>query len=144
MRIIFLDFDGVLNTFTKFSEAGTFSKAAVSNLNRLLGSAPDLKVVISSAWRKHGLEFCKKLLEKNGIDSSIAIDCTDFDNVAEGSIHRGVYIARWLKQHPEVNHFVIIDDHSDMDDLSNHLVKTNSWIGITESDVSQALEILQK
>lgn len=144
MRVLFLDFDGVLNTFTKFSHAGHFSKPACGNLNSLLERASDLLIVVTSAWRRHGLERVKEILQSNGIDSNRVIGITEYDNVAEGSVPRGVYIDRWLKQHPEVYQFVIIDDQSDMNELRSHLVKTNSWIGLTASDIKQALEILNK
>lgn len=143
MRVIFLDLDGVLNTFSHFSSTGDFSKSACKHLKDLLGKVSDLMIVVSSSYRLHGLDACKAILDKNGIDPKRVIDITD-DIKEDGTNDRGYHIKKWLDRHPKVFSFVIIDDESDMDDLMNKLVKTNSFIGITKKDIDLALEILNK
>jgi len=131
----FLDFDGVVIV------NGVFSKAAVFNLNSLLEKEPELKIVISSSWRHKGLEFCKILLEENGIDSDKVIGMTDAKLSEEG---RGGHIERYLYSH-DVDKFVILDDQGpkDMDNISSYLVKTNPFVGLTASDVAKAIKILK-
>jgi hypothetical protein len=144
MKIIFLDIDGILNVFSNYSKDHNFSRSACNNLNDLLSKEPDLKIVISSAWRRHGILFVQNLFRKNSLPYDKIIDITEFDNKSEASIDRGVYIKRWMDKHPEVTKFVIFDDESNMGELMNKLVKINSWIGITSKDVKKAIEILNK
>lgn len=52
MKILFLDIDGVLNNHEKL-ESGYcgISQPQAHHLNLILDTFPDLKLVISSAWR---------------------------------------------------------------------------------------------
>lgn len=139
MKVIFLDIDGVLNPFSHLSPEGNFSKIACKHLNALLEGCPEAKVVISSSWRHRGLDVVKDVLKRNGIDCDRVIGMTDETNHDD----RGHHIERWLKDH-SVEKFVILDDDSDMTDKEyTKLVKTNSWIGLTEKDVKLALDILK-
>ena len=134
MKIIALDFDGVLDI------RGTFSKAACKNLNRLLDEVPEAKIVVSSSWRQHGLEFCKKLLQTHGIDSTRVVDITGNE---VGS--RGMQVKTWLQRHSEVTHYVILDDQQDFDSAQqDHFVKTLSYVGLTSADVTKSVDILNK
>lgn len=140
MKVLFLDFDGVLNPFGK-GMTMDFSPAACHNLNTLLKQHEDLKIVVSSAWRHKGYEYVREVLGKNGIDRDRVIDITP-----EGkSMNRGQHIQKWLDDNLHHGPFVIIDDEShSMDDLLKYLVKTNSWVGLTEADVRLANEILNR
>jgi histidinol phosphatase-like enzyme len=59
MKVIFLDFDGVLNSIqdsifysrTKGDYGFKFSPLACSNIQWLLEQDPSIKIVISSTWR---------------------------------------------------------------------------------------------
>lgn len=139
MKILFLDFDGVLNNFTDRNFGEKLSASACHNLNSLLDRVPDLKIVISSAWRIWGVEYVKQVLTKNGVDSSRVIDRTGSENGK-----RGYQIQCWLDRNPGVTNMVIIDDESDMENLMDKLVKTSSFIGLTSKEVSQAIEVLKK
>ncbi len=139
MKVLMLDVDGVLNNFKERNFGENFSSAACANLNSLLKKVPDLKIVISSAWRMWGLEYMKEVLKKNGIDESRVIDVTGNEDGI-----RGYQIQCWLNRNPGVTNMVIIDDESDMGDLTNKLAKTSSFIGLTSKEVDQAVEILKK
>lgn len=139
MKILFLDIDGVLNNFKERNFGEKFSPAACGNLKDLLNRVPDLKIVISSAWRIWGLEYMKKVLENNGIPSSRIIDVTG----REVGI-RGHQIQCWLDKNPEVTAFAILDDETDMGNLMDKLVKTSSYIGLTSKEVDLAVEVLEK
>jgi hypothetical protein len=134
MKVIFLDFDGVL---IPGDGSFAFSKTACKNLNSLLKQVPDLKIVISSSWRSAGIESVKKTLSNNSIDASRVIGATG-DEKGE----RGVQVQAWLDRHPEVAHFVCLDDNTDFSNMMDHLVKTNRSVGLTEADVKKALDIL--
>ena len=53
-------------------------------------------------------------------------------------LERGMEIAEWLKGHPEVTSFVILDDCSDMAELKHRLVLTNPIDGLDDPDVERA------
>jgi hypothetical protein len=140
MKIIFLDFDGVLNNFTshRLCTGDTFSAVACENLNKILEAVPEAKIVVSSAWRMWGLKRIKEILAKNGIDETKVIDIT-----GDEKGFRGYQIQCWMDRNPGVTNLVILDDDSDMCELMNKLVKTNSFIGLTETGAKQAIKVLK-
>jgi hydroxymethylpyrimidine pyrophosphatase-like HAD family hydrolase len=132
-KILFCDIDGVLIV------NGTFSQAAVKNLNELLTKEPELKIVISSSWRHNGLQFVKDMFKYQGINEHKIVGVTDPINRDS----RGHHIERYLQDHKEIDKFVILDDKNDMDKVLNHLVQTNPYVGLTGSDVNKTLDILK-
>lgn len=135
MKVCFLDFDGCIWSYRTYQ----FSPEACKNLNDLLNKQPDLKIVISSSWRKLGIDQCKRTLDKNGIDSSRVYDITG--NEPEG---RGKEIQTWLDENPSVTSYVVIDDEtSDMPKLMDRVVKPDRYIGLTKEEVQLALDILK-
>ena len=135
MKVLMLDIDGVIWSYRTYQ----FSPEACKNLNDLLTQEPDLKIVISSSWRKLGLDQCKMTLDKNGIDSSRVIGLTG--NEPEG---RGKEIQDWLDEHPEVTTYVVLDDESsEMPKLLDRLVKPDRYIGLTKEDIKKAIDILK-
>lgn len=156
MKVIFLDFDGVITTLkSKYK----LDLKALSLLKEII-NATDAKIVISSSWRRHTLEDTIKELQDtsdvrmNGIefpfiDRIIGITDRIFgfaltDKEKHISLLRGVEIREWLKEHPEVTNYVILDDDSDMLlEQANHFVKTDTYEGLTNENVEQAINILQ-
>ena len=126
MKVIFLDFDGVLNNSTSFlyesnrrkkwKEQGvggavneTLSNENTSAFQMVLDQYPDVKIVISSTWREiHDLTWLQAKLESYHIDSSRVIGATPKDRL---NANRGHEIQWWLDKHPEVTHYIIIDDN---------------------------------
>lgn len=139
MKVLFLDFDGVLNNFHQRNFGEQFSPPSCSALNTIVARVPDLKIVISSAWRMHGLTYCQEVLTKNGIDATRVIDVTGREHGL-----RGYQIQCWLDRNPGVTNMAIIDDESDMGDLMHKLVKTNSFVGLTSTGADRAVEILSQ
>jgi hypothetical protein len=152
MRIIFVDFDGVLNSVQSFifnnrlnllglSNTPTyesFCPIASSNLQYILEELPDAQVVVSSTWRKHKtLAALQELFKTNHILPERMIGTTP---VAD-SRYRGDEIAAYLKDHPEVTEFVIIDDDTDMEPNMDRLVKTDSRNGLTFTDAEKVIEM---
>ena len=151
MRIIFLDFDGVLNSISSFiyntrmrklglSDTPThqsFDPIAFSNLQYILEELPDVQVVVSSAWRKHKtLAALQKVFETNHLLPERMVGTTP---VLDG--YRGKEIESYLKDHSEVTEFVIIDDDSDMKPYMDRLVKTSTRNGLTLTDADKVIEM---
>lgn len=150
MRLIFLDFDGVLNSYQstmywdrhKLPEERLIHKLcpiATSNLQFLLDKCPDLDIVISSTWRKiHELEWIKDHLWKSGVDGSRVRGRTP----VMGSRMRGQEIDLFIKEWHEdgydrIQDFIIIDDNADMAPHMDKLVQTNPNLGLSWDDVEK-------
>lgn len=144
MKVLFLDFDGVLNIYPAPSRNGSFHKPSCINLEMLLNRVPELKIVVSSSWRTYGLEAVRDVLKGNGIDPRRIIDITGHEKSPDSRDHRGFQVEEWLKRHPKIKHFAIVDDNDDFMPLRDHLVQTNKMIGLTQANVERLLEILNK
>lgn len=172
MKILFLDFDGVINSQqwmwkraaalvsenTIWHEEGLISHhfdiEAVARINKVLATT-GAKVVVSSAWRKSGnLEFVRDLLAIHEFEGEI-IDTTpvlydhDSDNTSVGTLStltRGDEITHWLKEHPEVTKYAVIDD-APFTSFISHLevfVKTRFMHGVKDEHVDQLILLLGK
>lgn len=159
MRVIFLDFDGVMNN-NKFlrsnpsaenASAQQVDPRAVALLDKLVKST-DAKIVISSTWR-----HSRKLSEIQGIlrqaGSRVAFRAV-IDRTPVGESNRGQEIQEWLELDPErevvnpahepLQAYVILDDTNEMTpEQQDHLVQTNPQVGLTDQDVVEAISILR-
>ena len=152
MRALIVDFDGVLTSVASMiynnrlkilglSNTPTheyFDPIASSNLQYILEELPDVQVIVSSAWRKHKtLSALQEIFEVNHILADRMIGTTPVSE--EG--YRGGEIETYLKDHPEITDFVIIDDDTDMNPYMNRLVKTDSRNGLTFTDAEKVIEM---
>lgn len=144
-KYIFLDVDGVLNN--KFTNAvapsgctGIIDKNVkmISEIVKATGA----EVILSSDWRlmendDPDFKYLRnKLWYKGGIKlSGITPDI--------GWEDRGEEIALYLKFYP-ADAWVVIDDieFPDFEILKGHVVLTDPYEGITEDDVTRAIEVL--
>jgi len=168
MRVIFLDFDGVINseqssTFwhnkrdqekwenemysswegTLFEYlAHEFCPIALSNVEELVRRVPDVKIVVSSTWRLgHTVDDLKKILKHAKLVADAIIDVTP----AFRDGPRGNEIKDWLDRHPEVTNYVIIDDDRDMlEEQQENFVNTSSLHGFLYGEMLQAERILDR
>lgn len=167
MKVLFLDFDGVLNSHQSAtfwhnkrdqekwenemysSWTGTlkeyiaheFCPIAMSNVEELMRRVPDLKIVVSSTWRiGETPDTLRKILSPSKLIGDAIIDVTPSFRERGG---RGKEIQYWLDQHPEVTHYVILDDDSDMlpSQISN-FVNTSELHGFVYGEMLQCLRIL--
>lgn len=150
MKIIFLDFDGVVNsreTITrnhakgeKFGDYDRPDESLVSNINLILQNT-DAMIVISSTWRLHGIMHCKEALHKAGLLPNRVLGITP----SIYNANRGQEIQVWLNTCGEdIESFVILDDDSDMDELLTKLIHVDSRVGLTLENALKAIEILEK
>lgn len=116
MRVIFLDYDGVVNT-PMWNEEGTRCSYAykdkVNNFQACqwiseLCEKTCSKIVVSSTWRM-GPNYASCLYE-GGLRSCVEI-IGRTPLLRKGN--RGDEICLYLKEHPEIDAFLIIDDEAD-------------------------------
>lgn len=147
MKVIFLDIDGVVNTlkiyktpprrlkrYLIYKDNFYFdmpNKGRVSNLDaitwlELICRQHNASIVISSTWR---IDFQGVIdaLRNAGLSKDIQI----IGRTGAVRNSRGEEIQEYLDKHPEITEYIIIDDDSDMGNLTSHLVQTNTWAGIT-------------
>ena len=142
MKIIFLDFNGVLDTYDNMDEIN------LQNLNRLkhIVNECDAKVVISSSLKNSYYitgKFSKHLtqiineIKKTGIE---VIGITPQANTRQEEIEL------YLANHPEVESFCILDDDYEMERLDEYLVKLppqqEGQMGLDDLNMNAAIEIL--
>ncbi len=159
MKVVFLDFDGVLNVIPQGHDnyGGIFHPEFVDNLNRILDET-GAKLVISSSWRHGGLERMKLMWEHRGYSGEIIaitpdlwrrVECEDFHERME----RGHEIQAILDRMPEITNYVILDDDTDMlPSQRGHFVRTSNNInhpdsidtgyGLTKTCTDDAIRIL--
>lgn len=149
MRVIFLDIDGVLNSVLYDRERspaeGNIDRSRLPLLKRLVEET-GAQVVLSSSWRKH---WDRDDALRDGIGSELDRTFRDagiplFDKTPAAD-SRAEEIALWLREHPQVTRYVILDDaFGGWGELESHLVRTNSRIGrgLEERHVEEAVKKL--
>lgn len=137
MKVIFLDYDGVVNTlwFNDVNGEPRFdfpndnrvnNTQAIAWLNKLCRET-GAKIVVSSTWRLY--DNYKECLYNAGLNKDIEI----LGRTKNLGTARGIEIQDWLDEHQELNieKFVILDDDMDMAHLMDYAVFTDVYIGIT-------------
>ena len=140
-RIVFLDFDGVLNSEQSTQELGTryrFARSSVAALNAVLQQSGAL-VVITSTWREHWtLRENAEFLERDGMLPGRVVGKTP-----TLERERGLEIESWLHSVPySVTSFVILDDRDDMAMHRQRLVQVSPAVGLSQSQALRAIELL--
>jgi hypothetical protein len=172
MKIIFLDFDGVLNSaqsaqfwHSRRDQAawedamyrdwpGTlkeyiameFCPIAFSNVEELV-KRTGAKIVVSSTWRiGETVETLKEILKPSQIIASAVIGKTEsFSNVRGNEIKKWVDSWNNMIKNDPITNYVIIDDDSDMlEEQKTSFVKTSSLHGFQFADMLKAEKILIK
>jgi hypothetical protein len=161
-KIIFLDFDGVLNTehyqgLLRYQgepwqdEHGAFfDPNAVKQLRRII-DATGADIVIESSWKYLGLDAMKELWKVRNLPGRV-IDITPssvsdeylLNNLDTTMLHcKGMEIASWLSEQAEDIRYAIIDDeYVILDSQLSHFILTNPYEGITEEQTNRAISIL--
>lgn len=153
MKVIFLDIDGVLNSYTydrqRSPEDGNIDKTRLELL-KFLTDKTNAKIVLTSSWREHwDKEECKRdekgaLLADTFMQAGLDIyDKTPFI----GYLKRADEIRAWLSSNPQTKGFVIFDDNVfGWGDLAESFIQTNYRIGrgLEEEHIQKALELLSQ
>lgn len=152
--LLFLDIDGVLNGHEKQTNGYCgIQPHCVAHLNAILAAVPEVKLVISSAWRylidpvsmslrgfeamllTHGVH-CHQRLHGRTADDPRAMSFEDYEEL--GCEWRREQIHKYAAASgAEV--FAVLDDLSlDMPEL----VQTDGWEGLTAEDATRVIDML--
>ena len=168
MKIIFLDIDGVLNSydymrslhfnyrclvkqglkqypiekdFTEDLYGDLFDHRCVLNLENIILST-NANIVITSTWRKDlKLQGLKNMWQYRNISGKI-IDITQYLN-----LDRGLEIKDWLDNTKyDIESFVILDDETSdiIEYFPNNTITCKAVYGISFQNVKDSIEILNK
>ena len=152
-RIIFLDFDGVLNTeyyqgLLQFQgkqwqdEHGAFfDPRAVRQLKRII-DATGADIVVESSWKYLGLEAMQELWRVRNLPGRV-IDITPS---LTGNASKGEGIAAWLSEYatPDARYVIIDDEYVVLDSQIPYFILTNPYEGLTEEQANRAISILHR
>ena len=168
-KIIFLDFDGVLNTQyyqgllqshgKKWQDehGALFDPNTVKQLERII-KATNADFVVESSWKYLGLDAMKELWEVRNLPGRI-IDITpstisdeyllssDLENIHPSLLHcKGVEIASWLSKYEtqDLRYVIIDDEYVILDSQLPYFILINPYEGITEEQANQAISILNE
>ena len=152
-RIIFLDFDGVLNTeyyqgLLQFQGkqwqdqyGAFFDPRAVRQLKRVI-DATGADIVVESSWKYLGLEAMQELWRVRNLPGRV-IDITPSltDNASKGE-----EIAAWLSEYatPDTRYVIIDDEYVVLDSQIPYFILTNPYEGLTEEQANRAISILHR
>ena len=147
MRLLFLDIDGVLNSQTWGGQHERWFEIldpeAVAQLRRVVDALPDLRIVVSSAWRiGRSLTDLRAHLVKCGMDPAIESRIIDRTPSLPGQRIRGDEIRTWLGYCTGYQSFAIVDDGADMGELAPRLVQTDWRFGLTTADADRLIALL--
>ena len=168
-KIIFLDFDGVLNTeyYQNYlmyqgkpwrDEYGAlFDPKCVRWLKRIIDET-EADIVIESSWKYLGLVAMQELWEERdlpgkviGITDSYASDKwllnANLDDIDPAMGHcKGIEIASWLADNTRngVNYVIIDDEYVCLESQVCYFVLTNPHDGITKDIADRVIAILNR
>ena len=148
MKVIFLDFDGVINDYMTINEINKYNVEMLKQIVNETGA----KVVVTSSWKysyqrnNRNMEdflinnYYAQTLKKNGID---VIDWTPYvRGQAEKNNQREQEILEYLRNHSEVTEYLILDDDYIIESLKEHEIFLDLGAGLREKHIIPAIRIL--
>ena len=168
-KIIFLDFDGVLNTehnqnmlvyhgkAWKDKHGAFFDPEAVAQLGRIIVET-GADIVIESSWKYLGLEAMQQMWTDRNMPGHL-VDVTpssasdnwllnaNLDEMDPAYIqYKGMEIASWIADslREEARYVIIDDEYVILDSQLPHFILTNPYDGITPELADRAIRILNR
>lgn len=156
-RLLFVDFDGVLNTSGHWAmlpatrtstdvmnDALSFERALVESLNALCRTAR-ASVVVSSSWRWRypdpSLEGLTALLERHGFEGMVV------GAIGTGDHGTGRDIEAWLAALGIPARYAVLDDstlgEATLQTLGRH-VRPDMRVGLSSADAERVVDILER
>ena len=160
LRLIFLDIDGVLNSYQYYEKLGEdhmltepIDLQAVARLKEIV-EATGAKLVLTSSWRGGwDLDPARRSEEGQLLDEKLSLcGLSLYDKTGRCEIWtpstRSLEIREWLRACPRpIAGFVILDDGDfawDQNGLAGHWIRTDSEYGLVADQIPRAIAILQR
>lgn len=163
-KVVFLDIDGVLNSNfwneshqREISDGTLIDESKIKLLCKLV-KRTDAGIILHSGWKywfgsdlkplRKEAENLRSLLEKEGLTiAGVTPDhaTEEIKKTKKFSLVKADEILAWLKQHEEIDRWVVLDDldlHNA--EIAKHQIKTDQTIGLTMEDVEKAEMILKE
>ncbi len=138
-KILFLDFDDVLNTAETLARGELFEMANIDVLNAVVDRT-DTAIVVTSMWRLGAtLDELEDLLIDAGVHASGRV-IGSTPCLADGP--RGAEISAWLHQSSMPTSRFAILDNLDMGELNNYLIQTDPQCGLVRNQVEAIVSLL--
>lgn len=155
--VVFLDIDGVLNSNETTEQCGKYIGVDDKKIRLLkkIATETNAELVLISTWKRFWFadknlkprqdalaNYLDLKLSAHGLKIFAKTDDTDSGRW----LGRGEGIVKYIHENGVTN-FAILDDFSfdyDACDLCEFWVKTNTFVGLTETGVNQAVKILKK
>lgn len=143
-KIIFVDIDGPMIPFRAYylpnqtKIVSLFDPCAVALLNKLIEES-GAGIVISSTWQSQGYETCIEVFKDNGI---VGIFHDDWNTERKLSSSRTQEISWWLNDHPEITHYVALDDELLDSKILPGFVQCDTYEGFSFRNFLEAKQFL--
>lgn len=139
-KILFLDFDDVLNTQETLARGELFEPLNVEALNAIVDRT-DAEIVVTSMWR---LGASASELEELLVDAGVHVAGRVLGTTpCLVDRPRGAEIMAWLEQaQVVVEGFVILDNRSDMEVFTPYLVRTDPSSGLLSKQAEEVVSRL--
>jgi hypothetical protein len=149
MKVIFLDFDGVLNSLRYLSACGETGLVIDPTRMALLKEIVDstgAQIVLSTSWREHwwAISEACDAIGREIRERFAAWGLEILDKTSQLPVGRTAQIRDWLDHHPETETYLILDDALlSAGFLEGHYIKTSNYHdGLASEDVPRAIAIL--
>ena len=162
LKIVFLDFDGVLLpdsqafdqsqqglTVHNYLETVIFDPKCVSQVNHIIAQT-QAQIVLSTSWaRGHTFSQLCACLTRNHIDCSHIYEYEDpslgdWRTPRTMSSDRAREILLWLEDHPFVKQWCALDDQLNIARLGKRAIVIDPQMGIGSSNAAHAINLLFK
>lgn len=142
MNVIFLDFNGVLDTY---EEMDIINKDNLLRLKKIVDET-DSKIVISSSLKNNSF---KEGTYTNNLVNYLINPLKELDidviGITPNKDTREEEITEYLVNHPEINNFLILDDEYEFNKYKNNFIKLDYLgNGLEDKHINKAIKILKK
>ena len=168
-KIVFLDFDGVLNTefhqrqlqydgkIWQDKHGACFDPKTVKQLQTIVDMT-HVDIVIESSWKYLGVEAIREMwqdrqlpgrvidITPSGISDRMLLS-TDLEQISPSVLHcKGAEIASWLYENnmQDAPYAIIDDEYVILESQLPHFILTNPYDGLTEELAMRAINILNQ
>lgn len=149
MNVVFLDFDGVVNTPMWYKDEddkwqcrynspwdGVLNNPQAIQWVSEFCEKYDYHIVVSSTWRTMDFDYVKCLYD-SGLRQGIGV----IGETPRLYTERGYEIMRWLEANPDIENYLIFDDEDDMTVHMHRLVKCNQSVGFSQDSFNHAVSL---